>query len=215
MTKKNLLILGGSGKLGMAIKSCLVDNSTTEIFITQRSSEFKFDATKNILYGDLSNPNHLNATLSFRKKYCLIDCSVFRNPPPVKEIRSYETFLNEVQKTYLIMQHYARISSQLVMSSGTVFTNIDMNEAPVDHVLTIVKKFMHEDDHRAIHFYHYVSNKFSKANNFWEQVKPMNHINDNQRLNGQSKFLTEIAATEIYRRTGVKTFIIRSPRIIF
>ena len=44
-------------------------------------------------------------------------------------------------------------------------------------------------------------------------IQHWNHSKDNLRLNGQSKFISEIVAFEIYKQFKKKIFIIRAPRI--
>ena len=211
--KQIYLVFGGFGKLGKEIKKNFIDYDNLKIFFTRRSKNFEIDLVKNIIFCDFSNQNHLDLIFCFFGKISIIDCSVFRNPMHIKEIRDFGTFTNELKKTSCLMHNQSKITAYCLMSSVSVYKEYEEIEVSVDLIIPIIKQFIDFNNEKDFKIFNLSKQEFYEIDSYWENASPMNHSKDNLRLNGQSKFISEIVAFEIYKQFKKKIFIIRAPRI--
>ena len=211
--KQIVLVLGGSGRLGKEIKKRFINFDKIDIFFTKRSKKFEIDLINNIIFCEFSDQNHLDLIFSFFGKIAIIDCSVFRNPMHIKEIRDFGTFTNEIKKISWLMHNQTKISAYCLMSSVSVYKEYEDIEVSVDLIISVIKEFIdfyHKNDFKIFNF---SMGEFSEVKSYWREVSPMNHAKDNLRLNGQSKFISEVVAFEMYQQFKKKIYILRAPRI--
>ena len=111
------------------------------------------------------------------------------------------------------MHNQTKISAYCLMSSVSVYKEYEDIEVSVDLIISVIKEFIdfyHKNDFKIFNF---SMGDFSEVKSYWREVSPMNHAKDNLRLNGQSKFISEVVAFEMYQQFKKKIYILRAPRI--
>ena len=131
----------------------------------------------------------------------------------IKEIRDFGTFTNEIKKISWLMHNQTKISAYCLMSSVSVYKEYEDIEVSVDLIISVIKEFIDFYNKNDFKIFNFSMGDFSEVKSYWREVSPMNHAKDNLRLNGQSKFISEIVAFEINKQLKKKIYIIRAPRI--
>ena len=210
-----VLITGGNGFLGKLVQEEIKKKNIKKlIFFTKHSSAFSIK--NNIININLSSKNHLARLFKAKKIKKIIHLAVTRNNINNPKIRSFNTLSQDIKILISLLENSSNLNKILYLSSAAVYKNVinKNNKNDIVKAKLVIEKIINFIVTNSNNKKLYKESIISENKLLDQSINPCNHKEDNLRLNGISKFISEIILREYCYENKVSLEIIRPYRMV-